>query len=265
MPAHHDVLPDGEKGEAVMKESYRIGLLVPSSNTTVEPEFYRALPAGVTLHTARMFLTDITPEAILRIVQDLESQSRLLATADVDVIVLGATAPSFLKGAGYDREMIDRVEKASGKPATTTSTALLRALRFLDVKRIVLGSAYTDKVNAIAQAFLEANGFTVAAARGLQMVDNLAVGRLGPESSYDLARGAAAAAPDAEAVVLACTNWRSMDSIEKLERDLGKPVLSTTQVSVWDALRMVGYRGEIPGYGRLLRTLGEKDRIAAVA
>jgi maleate cis-trans isomerase len=56
-----------------------------------------------------------------------------------------------------------------------------------------------------------------------------------------------------------------MDSIEKLERDLGKPVLSTTQVSVWDALRMVGYRGEIPGYGRLLRTLGEKDRIAAVA
>jgi maleate isomerase len=249
----------------VTDKSHRIGLLVPSSNTTVEPEFYRALPAGVTLHTARMFLTDITPEAILRIVQDLESQARLLATADVDVIVLGATAPSFLKGAGYDREMIERIEHASGKPATTTSTALLRALRFLDAKRIVLGSAYTDKVNAIAQGFLEANGLKVAAARGLQMVDNLAVGRLGPESSYDLARAAAATAPDADAIVLACTNWRSMDSIEKLERELGKPVLSTTQVSVWDALRMVGYRGEIAGYGQLLRTLGEKERIAAVA
>ncbi len=231
--------------------SHRVGLLVPSSNTTVEPEFYRALPASVTLHTARMFLTDITPEAILRIVQDLEDQARLLATADVDVIVLGATAPSFLKGAGYDREMTGRIEKATGKPATTTSTALLRALRFLDVKRIVLGSAYTDKVNGIAQAFLEANGFEVGAARGLQMVDNLAVGRLGPESSYDLARAA-------------CTNWRSMDSIERLERELGKPVLSTTQVSVWDALRMVGYRGEIAGYGKLLRTLAE-DRLAAVA
>ena len=82
------------------KSSYRIGLLVPSSNTTVEPEFYRALPANVTLHTARLFLTRITPEAILGLVEELEAQSRLLASADVDVIMLGATAPSFLKGAG---------------------------------------------------------------------------------------------------------------------------------------------------------------------
>lgn len=246
-----------------MKSSYRIGLLVPSSNTTVEPEFYRALPANVTLHTARLFLTEITPEAILKMVEDLEQQSRLLASADVDVIVMGATAPSFLKGAGYDREVMARIEKATGKPATTTSTALLRALRFLDAKRIVLGSAYTDKVNAIAQGFLEANGLKVVAARGLGMVDNLAVGRLGPESAYDLARDAAHA--DADAVVLACTNWRSMDVIERLERELGKPVVSTTQVSVWDALRLVGYRGEVSGYGRLLRTLAAEERLAAVA
>jgi maleate cis-trans isomerase len=246
-----------------MKSSHRIGLLVPSSNTTVEPEFYRALPASVTLHTARLFLTEITPEAILRMVEDLEQQSRLLASADVDVIVMGATAPSFLKGAGYDREVMARIEKATGKPATTTSTALLRALRFLDAKRIVLGSAYTDKVNAIAQGFLEANGLKVVAARGLGMVDNLAVGRLGPESAYELARDAARA--DADAVVLACTNWRSMDVIERLERELGKPVVSTTQVSVWDALRLIGYRGEISGYGRLLRTLAAEERLAAVA
>ncbi|MCC7484422.1 MAG: aspartate/glutamate racemase family protein [Burkholderiales bacterium] len=242
----------------------RIGLLVPSSNTTVEPEFQRALPESVTLHTARLFLTDITPEAIARIVEDLEAQSRLLATADVDVIVLGATAPSFLKGAGYDREMIGRIVKASGKPATTTSTALLRALALLGAKRIVLCSAYTDRVNAIARGFLEANGIEVLAARGLGMADNLAVGRLGPESAYELAR-AAAAGTDADAVVLACTNWRSMAVIEKLERELGRPVLSTTQASVWDALRIVGYRGEIAGYGRLLATLAVESRLAAVA
>jgi maleate isomerase len=262
--SYEDLLLQGDTRKIVTKNSYRIGLLVPSSNTTVEPEFYRALPASVTLHTARMFLTDITPEAILRIVEDLETQSRLLATADVDVIVLGATAPSFLKGAGYDREMTDRIGKACGKPATTTSTALLRALHLLEAKRIVLGSAYTDKVNAIAQAFLEANGFEVVAARGLGIVDNLAVGRLGPESAYDLARNAAAGA-EADAVVLACTNWRSMDVIERLERELGKPVVSTTQASVWDALRMVGYRGEIAGFGRLLRTLGADSRLAAIA
>ena len=247
----------------VQKDSYRVGLLVPSSNTTVEPEFYRALPATVTLHTARLFLTQITPESILRMVEDLEAQSRLLASADVDAIVLGATAPSFLKGQGYDREVIARIEKAAGKPATTTSTALLRGLRFLGARRVVLGSAYDDQVNAIAQGFLEANGFQVLAARGLGMVDNLAVGRLGPDSAYELARGADR--KDADAMVLACTNWRTLEVIERLERELGKPVLTTSQASVWDVLRMIGYRREVPGYGQLLRSLAADARLAAVA
>jgi len=229
----------------------RIGLLVPSSNTTVEPEFYRALPADVTLHTARLFLTQITPESIERMVEDLETQSRLLASADVDVIVLGATAPSFLKGLGYDRELIKRIEAVSGKRATTTSTALIEAIRHLGAKRVVLGSAYDDKVNAIAKSFLEASGIAVLDAKGLDLVDNLVVGRLDAETAYVLAKQVDR--PDAEAVVLACTNWRTMDVIDRLERELGKPVISTTQVSIWAALRIIGVAGGVSGYGRLLR------------
>lgn len=231
----------------------RIGLLVPSSNTTVEPEFYRALPPAVTLHVARLFLTQIAPDEILSIVQDLETQSRGLASADVDVIVLGATAPSFLKGLGYDRELIARIEAATGKRATTTSTALIAALRHLGVSRVVLGAAYDAKVNAIAQAFLEANGIEVLSAEGLGIVDNLAVGRLGGDSAYELARRIDR--PDAEAIVLACTNWKTMDAIERLERELGKPVVSTTQASLWAALRVIGRIEGVPGYGRLLRDL----------
>jgi maleate isomerase len=231
----------------------RIGLLVPSSNTTVEPEFYRALPAGVTLHTARLFLTQITPDSILRMVEDLETQSRHLASADVDVIVLGATAPSFLKGLGYDRELIGKIEAATGKRATTTSTALIEAIRHLNVSRVVLGSAYDDRVNAIARSFLEASGVTVLDAKGLGVVDNLVVGRLGPETAYDLARKVDRV--DAEAIVLACTNWKTMDVIDRLEQELGKPVVSTTQASIWAALRMIGGIDGVPGYGRLLRNI----------
>ena len=66
-------------------------------------------------------------------------------------------------------------------------------------------------------------------------------------------------------MVLACTNWRSMEVIEQLERELGKPVVTTTQVSVWDALRIIGYRNEIAGYGLLLRSLAAESRLAAVA
>jgi len=241
----------------------RIGLLVPSSNTTVEPEFYRALPPGVTLHVARLFLTQIAPEAILSLVQDLETQSRGLASADVDVIVLGAAAPSFLKGLGYDRELIRKIEAATGKRATTTSTALIEALRYLGVSRVVLGAAYDDKVNAIAKSFLEANGVEVLAAHGLGLVDNLVVGRLGVSSAYEVARKIDR--PDAEAIVLACTNWKTMDAIERLERELGKPVVTTTQVSIWAALRAIGGIEGVPGYGRLLRDLTAPSQQTQVA
>ena len=241
----------------------RIGLLVPSSNTTVEPEFYRALPKGVTLHVARLFLAQIATDSIANTVHDLETQSRNLASADVDVIVLGAAAPSFLKGLGYDREMAQKITAASGKPATTTSTALIEALRHLGVSRVVLGAAYDDKVNAIAKTFLEVNGFNVLAAHGLGLVDNLVVGRLDESSAYELARKIDR--PDAEAIVLACTNWKTMDAIERLERELGKPVVSTTQVSIWAALRAIGRIEGVPGYGRLLRDLTAPSERTQVA
>ena len=138
-----------------------------------------------------------------------------------------------------------------GKRATTTSTALIEAIHRLGAKHVVLGSAYDDKVNAIAKSFLEASGITVLDARGLDLVDNLAVGRLDAETAYVLAKKIDR--PDAEAIVLACTNWRTMDVIDRLEQELGKPVVSTTQVSVWAALRMIGAVNGVPGYGRLLR------------
>jgi maleate isomerase len=238
-------------------------LLVPSSNTTVEPEFYRALPPDVTLHVARLQLTQIATDSIANMVSDIEAQSRALASADVDVIVLGAAAPSFLKGLGYDREMAQKIEAASGRRATTTSTALVEALHHLGVSRVVLGAAYDDKVNAIAKSFLEVNGFNVLAAHGLGLVDNLVVGRLDASSAYDLA--CKIDRPDAEAIVLACTNWKTMEVIERLERELGKPVLSTTQVSIWAALRAIGRIEGVPGYGHLLRDLTAPSKQTQVA
>ena len=231
----------------------RIGLMVPSSNTTVEPEFYRALPREVTLHTARLYLTRIAPESILQMVEDMERQAKLLASADVDVIVLGATAPSFLKGLGYDRELIGKIEAATERPATTTSTALIQALAHFGAKRVVLGSAYDDKVNGIAKAFLQASGVEVLGMQGLGLVDNLVVGRLAPDTAYEVALRVDR--PEADAIVLACTNWRTMDAIERIERETGKPVISTSQASIWAALRAIGYSAGVSDYGRLLREL----------
>ena len=240
----------------------RIGLLAPSSNTTVETEFFKVLPDGVTLHTARLPITTVTPESIGKMADSLDVESRMLASADVDVIILGATAPSFLKGLGYDREVSKRIEAVTGKPATTTSTALLEAFKALGITRIALGSAYSPTVNDICARFIEANGIKVVAKDGLNVIDNLEIGRLDVQTAYDL--GMQVNCPEAQAVVLACTNWKSMAIIERLEQAIGKPVLSTTQVSIWGALKKIGYTGSISGYGRLLRTFtSDKDPVTA--
>jgi maleate cis-trans isomerase len=116
----------------------RIGLLLPSSNTTQGAEFARILPDGVTLHVGRLPLRTVEASSTARVVEDLESESRKLSDADVDAIVLAATAPSSRNGIGYDQELIGRIELASGRKATTASTALIQALTALEVERLVL-------------------------------------------------------------------------------------------------------------------------------
>ena len=228
----------------------RIGVLLPSSNSAQEPDFWRVLPNHMTQHVARMRLTRVEADSTLRIVEEIETESRKLADADVDVIVFAATAPSSRNGIGYDRELIARIEAASGKPATTASTALLEALRALSAKTIVLGAPWSDAINRTTAAFIEANGFAVLAQQALGLVDNLDIGLLDPQTAYDVGRRIDR--PEADAVMLACGNWSTFAIIERLERDLGKPVLTTNQVSLWHALKIIGCQ-PLNGLGVLLR------------
>jgi maleate cis-trans isomerase len=228
----------------------RIGLLLPSSNSIQERDFCAVLPADITLHVARMRLSNVEAESTLRIVQEIEIESQKLADVDVDVIVFAATAPSSRNGIGYDRQLIKRIEAASGKPATTASTALLEALRALSAKRIVLAAPWSDAINQTVAAFIEANGVKVLAQEGLGLIRNLEIGLLDPQSAYDIGRRVNR--PEADAVMLACGNWSTFDIIDRLERDLGKPVLTTNQVSFWHALKIME-RKPLGGLGVLLR------------
>jgi maleate cis-trans isomerase len=211
-----------------------------------------------------MGLSTVEAESTLRIVQEIETESRKLADVDVDVIVFAATAPSSRNGIGYDRELIARISAASGKPATTASTALLEALRTLSAKRIVLGAPWSAAVNQTAAAFIEGNGFEVLAQETLGLVRNLEIGLLDPQTAYDVGRRADR--PNADAVMLACGNWTTFAIIERLERDLGKPVLTTNQVSLWHALKIMG-SGPLRGLGVLPREhLGDKaERLSQVS
>jgi maleate cis-trans isomerase len=229
----------------------RIGLLLPSSNTTQETEFNRILPDGLTLHVARLPLRTVDPSSTAKLVEDIETESQKLADADVDAIVLAATAPSSRNGIGYDQELIRRIESASGRKATTASTALIGALRALDVRNLVIGAPWSDATNATVAAFIEASGFTVLAHQALGHVSNLEIGLLDEQTALQM--GVAADRPAAQAVMLACGNWLTMGIVDRLEASVGKPVVTTNQVSLWAVLRLAGYHAPVFGWGGLLR------------
>jgi maleate cis-trans isomerase len=232
-------------------EPRRIGLLLPSSNTTQEREYWRILPRAVTLHVARLPLRRVEADSTVRIVEDIETESRKLADADVDAIVLAATAPSSRRGIGYDQELISRITAASDKPATTAATAQIQAMAALGLRTLVIAAPWSEEVNRITAAFVEGSGFRVLDHRALGHVSNLDIGRLAPETAFDLGR--TVDRPEADAVMLACGNWLTLDIVDRLEATLRKPVLTTNQVSLWAVLRLAGYDKPIEGWGRLLR------------
>ncbi|HUG36675.1 MAG TPA: hypothetical protein VML54_06980, partial [Candidatus Limnocylindrales bacterium] len=109
----------------------RIGVMVPSTNTTCEADYQMAAPPGVTVHGQRLWLTNdaLGEEGMLRMNAEIESGARYLATARVDVIAYGCTTGSFFKGPGWDREMVDLIERTAGVPGVATSPSVVEALR----------------------------------------------------------------------------------------------------------------------------------------
>jgi maleate isomerase len=234
-----------------LKRTHRFGLLTPSSNTTQEPEFSAALPPTVSLHTARVAYRDITPQEQMRCVLELETESRKLADAEVDAIVFAATAPTLAKGKGYDRELIKRMQDASGKPATTAATAFVDALTRLSAKKIAIAAPWSKTMDKPMVNFMQMSGFEVVHSEVEGFVASIELGRVSPERAYELGRRTDR--PDADAIVMPGGNWPAMSVVERLEHELGKPVLANNAVSLWAGLRLLKRGDSIDGYGRLLR------------
>ena len=233
------------------KDGRRVGLLLPSSNTIQETEFTRIMPDGVTLHVARLAWRTVEPGAAEPLVEDFDAESRKLADAGVDAIVLAATAPSSRHGIGYDQELIRRIEAASGKPATTASTALVQALKALEIRRLAIAAPWSEATTATVTAFIEASGFSVVSQSALGLASYQEIGLLDENTIFDT--GIAVDHAEAQAVMLAGGNVPTLGVVDRLEAAIRKAVLATNQVSLWAVLRLAGYRAPVFGWGRLLR------------
>jgi len=228
----------------------RIGLLVPSSNTTMEPEFYKMAPRGVSIHTARMRLVETTSEKLFEMAEDSDRAAALLATTEVDVIVYGCTTGSLLGGVEWEERLVQRIENETGILTLSTSRAVVDALKALSVERVGVATPYTDDLNRLEVAFLESHGIGVTAIRGLGLVRNVDIGRTDGAAVEGLVK---AVVDGADAVFISCTNLPTIDLIEPLEAELRRPVVTSNQASLWAALRGSDFDG-IKGYGVLLRS-----------
>ena len=222
----------------------KLGMLLPSGNVVAESQFSAMLPSGVSLHTTRLKLTGSSDAELLAMAENVEGGASLLADACVDLILFHCTAVSTWD-ANMDRTLPERITKATGLPATATSRALIAAFRALDVHRIVMVSPYIEATNVRETAFLESHQVNVLAAVGL----GIAAAKPEPGDWYRMVR--ANARRDADAYFISCTAVRSLEVIEDLERDLGRPIVTSNQVAAWHSLRTMGIMDTPTGFGRL--------------
>lgn len=230
---------------------HRVGLLIPSSNSLIEPEYYAVMPRSVSVHFARLTMTEVSDAGLARQDEDVAAQSLLLASANVEAILFCLTAASFHKGLDYDADLKRRIEDHSGKPALTAARTIIEALNVLGVGRIAMAAPFVPEVTEGSRRFLADNGFDVVAAEGLAYVDNFSIALIETETVRDLVRRVDSDA--AEAIVIPGGNMPCLAIAEDMEAELGKPVVTTNQAGIWALLRHLGGFQCLTGFGQLLR------------
>ena len=230
------------------------GALIPSTNTTIETEYTRLLPAEYQAHYGRLMTssTSKTPFSPPRD-EDVDYQAKLLGTARVEIVTLIQTSASLFAD-DYDADVTARMREASGVPAITSAMAVGQAARALGAQQVALVSPYSEPVNARARHYFEGKyGLSIVALEGFAASDSYAIGQLGPENARDAF--VRIDRPEIEAFIVPGGNFPTMASIAGWEREFNKPVVTTNQALIWAVLRQFGAATGIPGLGRLLQEL----------
>ncbi|MHB8991173.1 MAG: maleate cis-trans isomerase family protein [Chloroflexota bacterium] len=233
----------------------RIGLLIPPPNVTMEVEFSRWLPPTIAVHATRMYrsTSDVTVESLLEMARHANDAARLLAMTLPDVIIFGCTSGSLIMGLGWDQQILQGIEKTTDIRALTTSTAVVDALKSVGARKVAIATPYVSEVNLRERGFLESHGFEVLGIRGLEIVKSEQIARVPPSQVYQFVRGCDH--PDADALFVSCTNFRTREVIDRLEQDLGKPVITSNQASLWSCLKAIGWGQPPAAGGRLLKEM----------
>lgn len=225
-----------------------IGMMTPSS--ILQVEFHKKAPKGVAVCSTLLPLPEPTASALIEMGKHVEEAASLLAQARPDIILFGCTIGSLIKGVGYDKDIIGRIERTAGIRATTTTSAVLEALQVLKAKKLSITTPYLEELNQAERSFLEKSGFEVVSIKGLGIGDK-GIKYVRPEEMYRFTRDNFN--EDSDVAFISCTGLSVFDIIEPLEKDLKKPVITSVQVSLWAALRKIHVWETIDGLGELFK------------
>ena len=240
----------------------RIGLIVPSSNTTMETELPRLFArlqgaaAEFTFHSSRVRMTSVTPDELRRMVEASAVAAELLADLRPDVVAYACLVAIMSQGANYHQQAerdLSRALAGSGSdaPVISSAGALLEGIRALGAHRVALVAPYLKPLTESVAGYIEAAGTEVVDSASLEVSDNLAVGCLPGQRVLEAAR--TVSLDGAEALVLsACVQMPSLDLIEQVEQETQLPVLTAATSTAYVLMRRLGLPTLVPGAGALL-------------
>ena len=250
-------------GKKLMTKTFRIGQIVPSSNTTMETEIPAILrareliaPERFTFHSSRMRMQKVTREELAAMDKDSDRCALELADARVDVLGYACLVAIMSMGNGYHRVSEERLQlrtaQAGGAaPVVTSAGALVDGLKALGAKKVSILTPYMKPLTQLVIDYLGHEGIEVVDSISLEIPDNLEVGRQDPLAPLEITRRLNTAGIDA-VVASACVQMPSLASIHGIEERIGLPVISSAVCTTYMMLKRLGLATNVPGYGSLL-------------
>ena len=246
-----------------MKQNYRIGQIVPSSNTTMETEIPAMLrareaiePERFTFHSSRMRMKKVTKEELAAMDCDSDRCAIELSDARVDVLGYACLVAIMSMGPGYHRVSEARlhqrtIDNGGAAPVVTSAGALIEGLKVIGAKKVSILAPYMKPLTQLVVDYIENEGIEVVDALSLEIHDNLEVGARDPRAPAELWRKLNIANIDA-IVASACVQMPSLASIPLIEAASGLPVVSSAVCTTYQMLTKLGLKTITPNAGTLL-------------
>lgn len=227
-----------------------MGMIFPPADYPVPPEATELYPKGVTFLAEGLAFHGMTIDSYNEAVPRIVPAALKLKQRGATGISIMGTSLTFYKGAAFNQELIDRVHRATGLPATSMSNGIVDGLKVAGAKRVAVATAYTDEVNATLERFLKESGFEVVIIKGLNLIR--AVDAVTQQGLFDFSAGVYAQAHKADTLLVSCGGLKTLDLLVPLEAKCKVPVVSSTPHALMNAVRTVGVNPRATGYGSVL-------------